>query len=173
MRLFLLFLAMTLTSGIAVADDSEVTEREYKIKAGYIYNFIRYSRLKELKENIQVCSPSAPFISIANSVFGEREVNGRYITLHQVKDDIKGCHVVFISEDDVKWWEARKTTPLPENVLIVGESDDFAIHLGHINFVIVGSKVRFEINPQELRSSGLSISSTVLRLGKVVSGGPQ
>ena len=53
------------------------------------------------------------------------------------------------------------------NLMLVGEFDGFLASGGHINFFIVGGKVRFEIDPIKLKNSGINMSSKVLRLGRI------
>jgi hypothetical protein len=53
-------------------------------------------------------------------------------------------------------------------ILVVGESPGFAAEGGMINFVLEGTKLRFEVNPSAATRAGLSISSRLLKLARVV-----
>ncbi len=149
----------------------ELTPREYKIKAGYIYNFIRYTSTND-NQTIEVCSHSHDFLEAANLLLDHRKLNNRSVDARHVHRTIEGCDVLFVTEQDVNWWkEVFANKQLPAGLLVIGESKDFAKELGHINFVVVGNKVRFEVNPDALKASDINISSKVLRLGKIVAGG--
>jgi hypothetical protein len=52
--------------------------------------------------------------------------------------------------------------------MIVGETDNFIVQGGHIRFFLSGGKIRFEVSPDKLKLSGITMSSKVLRLGRVV-----
>ena len=76
--------------------------------------------------------------------------------------------------------EARRPDlrfPLPDRftqrlkgarILTVGEFGGFAELGGVINFISERNKVRFEINTDAARSTGLTISSELLKLAKLV-----
>jgi hypothetical protein len=54
--------------------------------------------------------------------------------------------------------------------MIVGETDGFIAAQGHIRFFLSSSKVRFEVAPSKLKKAGITMSSKVLRLARVVEG---
>jgi len=150
-------------------------QREYEIKAAYLYNFINYI---EWPEN----AFPAPGGTIVVGVVGEspfgaalqvlngKQIKGRTVTLKQIEDvkDLDQCQIVFINSSE----KAR----LPEllgklkesRVLTVSEIEGFAQDGGIINFISEHNKVRFEINPDAARRLGLNISSELLKLAKVV-----
>ena len=51
--------------------------------------------------------------------------------------------------------------------MLIGEMPNFIDLGGHINFIYIGGKIRFEINPEQLQENGINVSSKVIRLGKV------
>jgi hypothetical protein len=53
-------------------------------------------------------------------------------------------------------------------ILTVGELPGFAPHGGIIGFVMEEGRVRFEINPKAAKRAGLTLSSKLLSLAKVV-----
>ncbi|HLX70991.1 MAG TPA: YfiR family protein [Verrucomicrobiae bacterium] len=150
-------------------------QREYEIKAAYLYNFINYI---DWPEN----AFPAPGGTITIGVVGEnsfgaaldvlngKQVKGRTLALKQITDpkDFDQCQILFISSSE----KAR----LPEllgklkdsRVLTVSEIDGFAEQGGIINFISEHNKVRFEINPDAARRLGLNISSELLKLAKLV-----
>ena len=82
--------------------------------------------------------------------------------------DGQNCQIIFISSS-----EKSRLPEIFENlksarVLTVGETQGFANGGGIINFVEENNKVRFEINADSARRTGLSISSELLKLAKLV-----
>jgi hypothetical protein len=53
-------------------------------------------------------------------------------------------------------------------ILIIGEWPGFARNGGMINFYLEKEKVRFEVNRQAITTAGLSISSDLLNLSRIV-----
>ncbi len=53
-------------------------------------------------------------------------------------------------------------------VFTVSDQGGFAAAGGIANFILVDQKIRFEINPSAARRAGLKISSSLLRLAKLV-----
>ncbi len=53
-------------------------------------------------------------------------------------------------------------------VLTVGDGDEFAYRGGHIRLLRDGTRVRFEVNLEACRESGLTPSSQLLRLGEII-----
>jgi hypothetical protein len=58
-------------------------------------------------------------------------------------------------------------------VLTVGETESFTAQGGAINFLMIDSKVRLEINLAAVRQANLQVSSKLLSVADVVKGKPQ
>jgi hypothetical protein len=162
-------------SGYALA-----SQREDAIKSGFIYNFARYSQGEwfnaELNANYNICSFNAPFIDVASRTLEKRTIEDVPVVVHlltSVFDNIKDCNTLFISKDDVDKWTYLMTNKPLSTLMLVGEFDGFIASGGHINFFIVGGKVRFEVNPDKLKQAGINMSSKVLRLGRTNKGSIQ
>jgi len=152
-----------------------VLQREYEIKAAYIYNFINYidwpqNAFPATGGTITIGVVGQNQFSAALEVLNGKQVKGRTVALKQITDikDLDQCQIVFIN--------ASEKSHLPEllgklkdaRVLTVSEIDGFAQQGGIINFISEHNKVRFEINPDAARQLGLNISSELLKLAKVV-----
>ena len=152
-----------------------VLQREYEIKAAYIYNFINYidwpqNAFPATGGTITIGVVGQNQFSAALEVLNGKQVKGRTVALKQITDikDLDHCQIVFIN--------ASEKSHLPEllgklkdsRVLTVSEIDGFAQQGGIINFISEHNKVRFEINPDAARQLGLNISSELLKLAKVV-----
>ncbi len=87
-------------------------------------------------------------------------------------EDIKDCHVLFISRSEKDRYPAVLAAIQGRSVLTVSEIDRFAHNGGMINLVVVQESVRFEINLQAAEQAGLQVSSKLSGLGTIVKGGP-
>ncbi len=165
----LLFLA---TAGAAFAGGMS---REYEIKAAYLYNFINYIQWSEqgLPASVQTItigvvgeSPFGPALVPLNG----KQIKGRTITVKAVSkpEDLQKCQIVFISPSEKQRFPEILESLKDSKILTVSEIDGFAERGGIINFISERNKVRFEINPEAARSKGLTISSELLKLAKLV-----
>jgi len=114
-----------------------------------------------------------PFGPALEEVIRGERVGGHplQVQIFRPTDDLDRCQVLFIGAAEaqqVNSWLA-KVKGLP--VLTVSELEGFAQHGGMINFVIEDKKLRFQVNPAVATKAGLKISSKLLRLAIVVSGG--
>ncbi len=102
----------------------------------------------------------------------KRTINKRKIKIVRTNDlkKIKESHILFVSSGVPKrnWpniFAAAQGLP----ILIVGESDNFAVKGGSINFFVKeGNRIGYEINPRQIKSQSLMPDAMILKLGVVV-----
>jgi hypothetical protein len=150
-------------------------QREYEIKAAYLYNFIRYidwpaDTLPPAGGRIIIgIVGDNPFGTAIDPLNG-KQIKGCTLAVKQIIDakDLDQCQIIFIC--------ASEKLRLPEifrelkdsKALTVSEIDGFAAQGGIINFIYERNKVRFEINPDAARRSRLNVSSDLLKLARLV-----
>jgi hypothetical protein len=150
-------------------------QREYEIKAAYLYNFINYV---DWPENAFPAPGGTITIGIVGqNPFGDalgplngKQVKGRTLAVKQITDpkDLDQCQIVFISSSEKQRLTELLDKLKDSRVLTVSEIDGFAQQGGIINFFSEHNKVRFEINPDAAHRLGLNISSELLKLAKLV-----
>jgi len=153
---------------------SEEPSRGQKIKAAYIFNFLRFVQWPAYvlpeggKLNICVLGPDK-FGGALQALEG-RQVKGRAITVsfHSEFDQIESCHLLFVSALSKDGLPKVLAAARPLNILSVSDVDDFSSLGGMIQFVSWRNKLRFEINLGAAEKSDLKISSELLRLAKTV-----
>jgi len=173
LKLLLNGLLITLT--LFFSANSAATEKEYMLKAGFLYNFARFANWVTPtyhNNNFTLCSPDKSFIDIADVALTKRNIQKRPLINKHISlepNSIKLCDMVFITSKTYANW---KSTPnlTYKNILLVGENDGFIESNGHIRFFLSSGKVRFEISPNNLKIDGLTMSSKVLRLARIVDG---
>lgn len=148
---------------------------EYQLKAAYLYNFARFVEWPEgafesprTEIVIGILQPD-PFGTVIDSLLQNRRAGGRPICVERFDptQDAVPCHILFVpreveSQLDASWMEAPRFT------LVVGESPGFAARSGMVNFFEEEERLRFEINPQVIRSHGLRVNSKLLSLAVLV-----
>jgi hypothetical protein len=145
---------------------------EYKVKAGYIYNFTKFITWNlDGAETFNVCIVGDdPFGELIDPI-EDRRVEPLPIRLIRYKSlEIinKGphCHILFVSssiKDTLKDWNI-------DNTLIVGEGEEFIKQGGMIPFVNRQGKIKLLCNLERIKQSGLKISAKLIEVCEVVKG---
>lgn len=173
--LLLLALMTAITLWPAELRAQSAMQREYEIKAAYLYNFINYidwpaDALPPLGGTLTIgIVGENPFGSAFDPLNGKK-IKGRTLAVKQISSakDLESCQIIFICTSE-KSRLAEIFGQLKEaRVLTVSEIDGFASQGGIINFISEHNKVRFEINPDAAKRLGLTISSELLKLARLV-----
>jgi uncharacterized protein DUF4154 len=155
---------------------SAQTATEYQVKAAYLYNFAKFVEWPARN----IASPTAPitlcvlddpsFVSELNRIVKSKSVASHPVSVVPVHtpEQSRKCHVLFInaSHDGQTRYileELRDTS-----VLTVGEAKGFVEDGGIINFVLQDDRVQFQVNRKAAKRAGLSISSRLLAVAKLV-----
>ncbi len=163
-----------------IGDESEHA-REYRIKAAFLYNFVRYttwpkSSFADEKAPIVIeIVGTDPFGAIIDETFEDKLLHSRPIEIRRSKSlppEIR-AHVVFASEITPKILEQLLARSRGKSVLLMGESKGFALSGACGNFFIEDEKVRFEINIDAVGAAELQISSQLLKLARIVRDPPE
>lgn len=155
--------------------------QEYKVKASYLFNFAQFVDWPETV----FAHAKAPFRIgvLGDDEFGpflDQLVQGETVKSRPLSvlrsraaDDLKACHIVFISRSEKARLGEALATLGNASILTVSETGGFAERGGMINLVLEGSKVRFEANPDAARSRGLKLGAQLLSLAKIVRTSPR
>ena len=150
--------------------------REYQVKAVFLFNFAQF-----------VEWPPAAFAS-ANSpivigVLGENpfgtyldetvrgeQVNNRPLAVQRYRrvDEIKTCHVLFISRSETNHLEQILASLKGRSILIVSDDEDFVQRGGMIRLATVQNKIRLIVNVDAAKAANLTISSKLLRAAELM-----
>jgi hypothetical protein len=155
---------------------SAQTASEYQVKAAYLYNFAKFVEwpardFANPTAPIALCVLDDPsFVSELNRI-----VKGKAVANHPVSvvpvhtpEQARNCHLLFINS--FHDGQARHIVEVlrDTNVLTVGETKGFVEDGGIINFVLQDDRVQFQVNHKAAKEAGLSISSRLLALARVV-----
>lgn len=160
---------------IMLAASENAPRLEYQVKAGYLFNFLRFTEWPP-----SALPPGAPYrIGIAGdnaafTVIGEalqgKTLNNRSIEVLALSagDPVEGCHLIFVprSATDPDW--NFETQPRRGAVLMVGETENYALRSGMIGFVMRGHNIRFQVNLSAAQQAGLKLSGRLASLAEIV-----
>ena len=188
----LVLVCLVLCAVYAVASDDEASKnREYKIKAAFIYNFIKAvewppEQLEDANAIVVGIIGRNPFGDAFKPV-EDKVVKDRHLIFRVFKGpsennnedsdeqkpafDVEGlrkCHVLFICSSEAGHIGDIVTAVKEYPVLTVSEVDGFLAAGGIINFVPGTNQPVFDINLTASRKVGLTISSKLLRIASRV-----
>ena len=174
MMLYRITFIILLVVGLSFKGAAQTSEREYALKAGLIYNFALFSDNTLISSkhmsNYTICSTSTTFVNIARKVLKDKIIHQHNVVIKDSStSDINSdeCHIIFFDQSDL-FTQYQNLHPITASgIMLIGEIPNFIDLGGHINFIHLSGKIRFEINPDKLKESNIKISSKVIRLGKI------
>lgn len=149
---------------------------EYKVKALFLYNFAKFvdwpaSSFASPQDHFKVCVVGDdPFGDELDQAVQGKTINNRHFTIRRVSkpQDVRSCHIAFISSPDERRVRKLLEELHPASVLTVGDGHGFTEWGGILKFTLEGNKVRFEINVDAAEHARLKISSQLLSLAKSI-----
>jgi hypothetical protein len=176
-RLFCLFLTFILFAGPNVPNGYAQMKNpgEYEVKAIFLYNFVKFiewpdKAASDIGSYFKLCilgedSFGAALDAIQGETVGQKKLVIKYLKTLQ---HLEGCRILFVSNSEENDLEHIINRLKGEDVLLVGDTEGYAQQGLHINFYMEQNKVRFEINTDAVKRSGLKFSSKLLNIGKIV-----
>jgi len=150
---------------------------EYHIKAVFLTNLTHFVTWPESTENQQtpfiigIYGPD-PFDSILDKAVAGEKKNNRPLKIehyHSLKDiDPARCNILFIHESKLSEWQAIRSLLANYPVLTVADINGFPEAGGMVNLVKNGQKIQLEINHSAVQKSGLTMSSKLLSLARII-----
>ena len=165
-----------LAFGVPETRAAAPTAKEYEVKAAFLFNFAQFVEWPaEAFESPQMpvgigILGDDPFGDILEQTIRGETVKGRPIVVHRSKqiENLKHCHLLFVGRSEKGRLAHIFAVLEGAHCLTVGETDQFARAGGIIIFRLQGTNIRFEINVDAARHSGLRISSKLLRLATII-----
>lgn len=175
-RALVLLLFASATSGAAQGQEGFI-DREPKIKAAYLYQFIRYTQWP----NSAFAGADSPLVIGAigkdpvnpflKQIAAKRKAGNRKLVFRVIEkaEQAKGCHLIFVSDKaDKEVADAALKLVEKQPVLLVGETENFAQSKGVLEFHVVSNKVKLKLSLAAAQKRGLKISSQLAKLTEIV-----
>lgn len=170
---FALLLISMLSLPISVCSADTTISLEYKLKAAFIYNFIKFTKWPEPAETTSDNNPLIVCVAGENP-FGDaleplshKKVAGRQIVLADAPravdlKNVEDCHVVFVAESAASTQFIQALSQ--QQTLTISDEVGFARRGGCIELREHNGKIRFIINRTTLEQQGLELSYQVYAL---------
>lgn len=144
---------------------------EYRVKAGFLYNFIAFTEWPSKVGNpLTLCVyGDDPFGDELDALKG-KTVDGRSLEVQRTTslEQLKGCRVVFVARSAITSLPRITELLQGEPVLIVTDTRGALDSGAGINMELRQNKITFEVNLAATQRARLSLSSKLLRLASEV-----
>lgn len=169
-----------IVSGLFVVPDTSAqvikVGAEYKIKAAFVYNLARFTEwptdsLNNIADSFYIGVLGIhPFKDYLDDIAQEKLIKEKSIAIIYSDSiaEILKCRVVFISTSDQDLIEEIIEKLNGKSILTISDQTEFTRMGGMVNFINVHGKVRFAINIDASKRADLKLSSTLLKLAKIV-----
>lgn len=141
----------------------KVMEEEYILKAGFLYRFIDYVSWKDYSKKqtfkVAILEQSPITEALLNIPKNKKMEIKEYKNLNE----ITSCNILFVPYDCSYRIETILSKFSGKPVLIVTERNGYGKKGAHMNFIIVNSKLKFEVNLKSINKDGIGISSFLLQ----------
>lgn len=160
-------IAGILLSGSTSSRNAQSSEQEYLLKATFLYRFADYVEWNTSNEEdvftIAVVGESG-IVAPLNDISKNKKIKNKRILIKQYMNikEVEPCQIIFIAASHIPATEPFIVPLNNQQALIITESDEDFKNGGHINFLILESKLKFEVNLKAVSASGLKISSQLL-----------
>lgn len=150
---------------------------EDKIKASYVFNFIRFiewpfNEPGDVSQSIVVCviNRKNQFVKAFNPVIG-KSVKGHLLTLKKISGplELSGCHLLYIDKAEKNLISSLLPEIKKHHILSISDSKSFCSQGGMIGMVTKKGKIKVEINLDVAKAAGFKINSNLLEVAKIVS----
>lgn len=151
---------------------------EYQVKAAFLYNFVKFVEWPGAISGsihdpivIGVLGPD-PFGPVLDQTFAYKRVRGRRFELRRYRtvEELELCQVLFISSALERDWSKMLAVVRDAPVMTVSDGDGFVKSGGMIELLLENNRIRFDINLNEGKRSGLKISAQLLQVARKVEG---
>lgn len=147
-------------------------EEASRVKAAFVFNFTKFvtwpADVEEKGGELRLCLLSRnPLEDFLIQLNGRKMRNFTMsIAVLDTLKELEHCHIVLLTDNPHDLKALKSVAALP--VLTIAEQHGFARQGGAIELFTENNLVRFDVNLQRIKSSGLNISTTVLELARKV-----
>ena len=106
------------------------------------------------------------FGAALNNTLADETIAGKKVAVKRIQmpQEAENCQILFISGSEENQLKQILTVLKGSSVLTVSDMPQFSRQGGMVQFILDGSRVRFEINLASAQRAGLTFSSELLKL---------
>lgn len=161
-------------AGLSTTYAQPTASNEYQLKAAFLYGLIKMvewpAEDPQSTEPLTLCFYGEDAFGDALDTIRNKKVKKRPLSLKTdtTLSDVTQCQVLFINKSAINQLARILRTMNNQPVLTVSDIDKFAERGGMVNLLKEGDSIKLMINLCATKQVGLTISSRVLALAKIV-----
>lgn len=167
-HIFLLAVTFLLLGGNSITAQENAGNREYGLKADFIYRFVDYVYWKDYSKSqifkIAVLEESPITDALLNTTKNKKIE----IKVYKNLNELRFCNILFVPYNCTIPIETILAKFSGKPVLIVTEQNGYGKKGAHMNFVLVDNKLKFEVNLKAINKAGIGVSSFLLQHAIIV-----
>lgn len=160
------------SSVTAAAADLPSQSLEHRVKAGFLYNFVRYVEWPKgtfgSSTNALVIGVLGedPFGGMLDAAVAGKTVDNHPIRVERIQRVAQAgtCQYLFVSDSEKERLADILARLRDRSILTVSDVDGFLARGGQIQFVIDQNRVMFDVNLEAVRRAGLTVDANLLRV---------
>lgn len=146
-----------------------------RVKAAFVFNFIKFvewpaESFDDPDAPIYVCVWGTKSTSALLATLHDKTAKSRAIHVLYTRDagKLARCHVLYVSKSSAGAYRSIIRGISGRSILSISDISEFAENGGLIGLYRSDNQMRFAINLKATQASGLRMSSTLLKFGKIV-----
>jgi len=165
----LIFLLLSLEFPTREARAQQPGPSRTEVQAVYLCDFAKFIRWPPRTEadplTICVAAPR-PYIETLTRIVTGEKIGSRALAVRvvQAPGDAAGCAILFIDASSEGRLDKLLAATSGKPVLTVSDASGFIDRGGMIQFMVVRNRIRFSVNLRPVESSGISLSSELLKV---------
>lgn len=163
--------ALLVLVGLRVPAQAEDSAVEYKIKAGFLLNFAKFTSWPTIEgagaAQFTLCVVGVDPFGSALAGVSEKQVDGKNIRLLRASaasEELSQCRLLFVSRSEQHNLEELLRSVARKPILTVSDLAGFAEAGGTIELKNREGRLSFIVNNSKARESGLRLSASLLNL---------
>ena len=169
-----LLVLATLLFGVRA--DAQASMGESQVKAMFVYNFLKFVEWPVATSGgardpfVVVIIGEGPTADATERFLESKAIGARPVVVRRNRWDksFAGVHAAFVIEQDEKKLHRVLDAAASAGVLTIGEGEKFTTRGGVIGLLVIGRKVRFDVDTSAAQVAGLRVSSKLLALTRTV-----
>lgn len=143
---------------------------EHEVKAVFLANFFKFVEWPDRRDDYRLCIYGSDPFGQSIRILEGMKIRGRRLEIRMLSSvrTINDCNILFISSSERRRIHSLLEAVRGFPVLTVGDTEGYAQEGVMVNFYIEARKVKFEINLASIRQSRITVSSQLLKLGRMV-----
>ncbi len=154
-------------SGAAFANETAIVNREYQLKAAYLFHFAELAEWPH-SSAVTICLSGVSPLKAYLPVLEGQYIDNRAVHVQMIDNEsTSNCQILFLSEAALLS-KARKEEAKNQHILLVSDAENFASNGGMVQFTLRDNKLKLVVNLPAVKEAGLKLSSKLLRMAEIL-----